>query len=365
MAFPLALRPEACGSRLMTKPNVKDMTLQEIESFVTGLGKEQYRARQIMKWIYQQGAPSFAEMTNLSKEFRADMEERARISNLDIVRTEISEDTTKKILVHLEDGLFIESVLIPGASHWTLCVSTQAGCKMNCAFCFTAKSGFARNLTAAEIVDQIVQAKFRTEEGPGINNLVFMGMGEPLDNYDNVLKAIAIITSDYGLSLSTRKITLSTCGLAPAIERLGRDSAVNLAVSLNAPDDRRRSELMPINKKYPLAALIKACKSYPMPRRRRITFEYILIAGMNDSPADARLLVKTFGNLRCKFNLILFNEYPGSPFRAPSAKAVEAFQRVLVDHHFTAVVRQSRGKDILAACGQLSGRHKEESEGSA
>jgi 23S rRNA (adenine2503-C2)-methyltransferase len=207
-----------------------------------------------------------------------------------------------------------------------------------------------------------VQAKFRTEEGPGINNLVLMGMGEPLDNYDNVLKAIAIINSDYGLSLSTRKITLSTCGLVPGIERLGRDSAVNLAVSLNAPDDRRRDELMPINRKYPVPTLIEACKSYPMPRRRRITFEYILIAGVNDSPADAKLLVKTFGNLRCKFNLIAFNEFPGSPFRAPSPKAIEAFQKVLVDHRFTAVLRQSRGKDILAACGQLSGRHREETE---
>jgi 23S rRNA (adenine2503-C2)-methyltransferase len=344
------------------KQNVKDMTLEEIEAFVAELGKEKFRARQIMKWIYQQGASSFEEMTNLSKEFRADMEQRARISNLEMVRTETSADGTRKLLFRLEDGLFIESVLIPGASHWTLCLSTQAGCKMGCAFCFTAKSGFTRNLRASEIVDQIVQARFRTGEGPGINNLVLMGMGEPLDNYDNVLKAIAIINSDYGLALSARKITLSTCGLAPGIERLGRDSAVNLAVSLNAPDDRRRNELMPINRKYPIEAIIKACRSYPMPRRRRITFEYILIAGVNDSPADAKLLVRTFGNLRCKFNLILFNEFPGSPFKAPTAKAVEAFQKVLVDHHFTAVLRQSRGRDILAACGQLSGRHREETE---
>ena len=346
----------------MPLADLKNMTLEEIEAFVAGLGKEKYRARQIMKWIYQQGASSFEEMTNLSKEFRAEMAKKARIGNLEIVRTETSGDTTKKILFRLEDGLLVESVLIPGAGHWTLCVSTQAGCRMGCAFCFTARSGFSRNLRPSEIVDQIVQAKFRTEEGAGINNLVLMGMGEPLDNYDNVLKAIAIITSDHGLSLSTRKITLSTCGLAPGIERLGRDSAVNLAVSLNAPDDRRRSELMPINKKYPIESLIRACKGYPMPRRRRITFEYILIAGVNDSPADARLLVKTFGGLRCKFNLIAFNEFPGSPFRAPDPKAIEAFQRVLVDHHFTAVLRQSRGRDILAACGQLSGRHREEME---
>ena len=348
----------------MPLADLKNMTLEEIEAFVAGLGKEKYRARQIMKWIYQQGASSFEEMTNLSKEFRAEMAKKARIGNLEIVRTETSGDTTKKILFRLEDGLLVESVLIPGTGHWTLCVSTQAGCRMGCAFCFTARSGFHRNLRPSEIVDQIVQAKFRTEEGAGINNLVLMGMGEPLDNYDNVLKAIAIITSDYGLSLSTRRITLSTCGIAPGIERLGRDSAVNLAVSLNAPDDRRRSELMPINKKYPIETLIRACRSYPMPRRRRITFEYILIAGVNDSPADARLLVKTFGGLRCKFNLIAFNEFPGSPFKAPDPKAIEAFQKVLVEHHFTAVLRQSRGRDILAACGQLSGRHREETTGS-
>jgi len=347
----------------MPLADLKNMTLEEIEAFVAGIGKEKYRARQIMKWIYQQGASSFEEMTNLSKEVRTGMAKQARIGNLEIVRTETAGDRTKKILFRLEDGLLIESVLIPGASHWTLCVSTQAGCRMGCAFCFTARSGFNRNLRPAEIVDQIVQAKFRTEEGPGINNLVLMGMGEPLDNYDNVLKAIAIINSNHGISLSPRKITLSTCGLAPGIERLGRESAVNLAVSLNAPDDRRRNELMPINRKYPLAALIQACKSYPMPRRRRITFEYILIAGVNDSPADARLLVKTFGGLRCKFNLIAFNEFPGCPFKAPDAGAIEAFQKVLVDRHFTAVLRQSRGKDILAACGQLSGRHREEMEG--
>nr|MCU0531304.1 23S rRNA (adenine(2503)-C(2))-methyltransferase RlmN [Syntrophales bacterium] len=209
----------------MPLADLKDMTLEEIEAFVASLGKEKYRARQIMKWIYQQGASSFEEMTNLSKEVRTVMAKEARIGNLEIVRTETSGDGTKKILFRLEDGLLIESVLIPGASHWTLCVSTQAGCRMGCAFCFTARSGFSRNLRPAEIVDQIVQAKFRTEEGPGINNLV-------LDNYDNVLKAIAIINSDYGLSLSPRKITLSTCGLAPGIERLGRESAVNLAVSL-------------------------------------------------------------------------------------------------------------------------------------
>jgi len=348
----------------MPLADLKNMTLEEIEALVAEIGKEKYRARQIMKWIYQRGAASFEEMTNLSKDFRAEMAKTARIGALEIVRTETSEDKTKKILFRLEDGLLIESVLIPGASHWTLCVSTQAGCRMGCAFCFTARSGLNRNLQPAEIVDQIVQAKFRTEEGPGINNIVLMGMGEPLDNYDNVLKAIAIITSDHGLSLSTRRVTLSTCGLAPGIERLGRESAVNLAVSLNAPDDRRRSELMPINKTHPIEALIRACRSYPMPRRRRITFEYILIAGVNDSPADAKLLVKTFGGLRCKFNLIAFNEFPGSPFKTPSPGAIEAFQKVLVDHRFTAVLRQSRGKDILAACGQLSGRHRAETAGS-
>lgn len=343
----------------MDKPDLKNMTLEEIESFVAGMGKEKYRARQIFKWIYQTGAASFDEMTNLSKDFRSQMKDLSRISSLEIAKIQIARDGTKKILFRLEDGLFVESVLIPGANHWTLCVSTQVGCQMGCRFCFTAKSGFKRNLLSSEIVDQTVQAKWKTNEGPSINNIVLMGMGEPLANYDNTLKAINILSSDYGLAFSTRKITLSTCGIVPMIERLGRDSAVNLAVSLNAPNNRIRDELMPINKKYPMESLIRTCLNYPMPRRRRITFEYTLIAGVNDSPEDARLIVRQFKSLKCKFNLIPFNEFPGTPYKTPSREAVNAFHKVLVDNHLTAITRASHGKEILAACGQLSGQANE------
>jgi 23S rRNA (adenine2503-C2)-methyltransferase len=340
----------------MPLANLKDMTLEEIEKLVAKHGKEKYRARQILKWVYQQGAVSFKEMTNLSKDFRKQMEDIARISALEIAATQTSSDGTIKILFRLEDGLHIEGVLIPGRSHWTQCVSTQAGCRMGCTFCLTGLSGFKRDLLPSEIVDQVTRVRFAMEEGKKVGNIVLMGMGEPLVNYENTLKAIRIMTCDDGLAFSTRRITLSTCGIPPMILKLGEDACVNLAVSLNAPDDRTRNTLMPINRKYPLETLIKSCRDYPMPRRRRITFEYILIDGVNASPEDAKKLVRLFRGMKCKFNLIPFNEFPGTPYRAPSRKTIEAFQKVLVDHHYTAVIRKSCGKDILAACGQLSGR---------
>lgn len=346
----------------MPPANLKDMTLEDLEAFVAQHGKEKYRARQIMKWIYQKGAISFDEMTNLSKSFREQMKGLARISALRIADTQTSSDGTIKILFRLEDGLYIEGVLIPGRNHWTQCVSTQAGCRMGCTFCLTGLSGFRRDLLPSEIVDQVTRVRFTMKEGTKIGNIVLMGMGEPLANYDNTLRAIRIMTCDDGLALSSRRITLSTCGIPPMILRLGEDVCVNLAVSLNAPDDDTRDALMPINRKYPLAELIRACKDYPMPRRRRITFEYILIDGVNASPEDARKLVRLFRGMKCKFNLIPFNEFPGAPYRAPSRKTIEAFQKVLVDHHFTAVIRKSCGRDILAACGQLSGQRNKASE---
>ena len=236
----------------MDRQNLKDLTLPEIEDFITGLGKEKYRGRQIMKWLYQHGKTSFEAMTTLSKPFRQHLQEKARIGQPEIIKTEISKDGTKKFLFRLEDGLSIESVLIPGKTHWTVCVSTQAGCRMGCRFCYTGSRGLKRNLTPAEITGQITALKFHTQEGPDIKNVVMMGMGEPLDNYENTLKAIRIITSDYGLGFSNRKITLSTCGLAPAIVQLGRDISINLAISLNATTDETRNSLMPVNRKYPL-----------------------------------------------------------------------------------------------------------------
>ncbi len=336
-------------------PNLLDFTLEEMEAFIADLGKEKFRARQIMKCLHQQGVLSFDAMTTLARDFREKLPELARIYRPRIVKIQKSSDTTQKALFELEDGLYIESVLIPGKNHWTLCISTQAGCQMGCDFCLTAKQGFKRNLTPGEIVGQILAFIHETSEGPSIKNIVMMGMGEPLANYDNTLSAIRILTCDFAVGFSNRKITVSTCGLAPQIEKLGRDICINLAVSLNAPDDERRSRLMPVNKKYPIAELLSACEKYTMPGRRLLTFEYILIDGVNASVADAQKLARLLKPLRCKLNLIVFNEYPGSPYQAPSEQTVRNFQQVLLDSNYTAVLRASRGSDILAACGQLSG----------
>ena len=338
-------------------PNLMDLPLEEMESFIFSSGKEKYRARQIMKWLYQSGVTSFETMTTLGRDFREKLPSMARIYRPTIARIQKSRDGTQKALLELEDGLYIESVLIPGKNHWTLCVSTQAGCAMDCAFCLTAKGGFKRNLTPAEIVGQFVTLRHETKEGAAVGNIVMMGMGEPLANYENTIKAIKILTSDYAVGMSNRRITLSTCGLAPQIVQLGEDVCINLAISLNAHDDETRNRLMPVNKKYPLAELMEACKKYPMPGRRMLTYEYILIDGVNSSRADAQKLARLLAGQRCKINLITFNEYPGSPFKSPSPETVSAFQQVLLDRHFTAMLRKSKGADILAACGQLSGAY--------
>ena len=336
-------------------PNLLDFTLAEMEQFISSSGKEKYRARQIMKWLHQSGSISFDEMTTLSRDFRETLATIAQIQRPQIVKILTSQDGTKKALLRLVDGLFIESVLIPGKSHWTICLSTQAGCAMDCAFCLTASQGFKRNLLPSEIVGQLIALKHETPEGAEIKNIVMMGMGEPLANYENTLKAINILTCDFGLGISNRKITVSTCGLAPQIIQLGKDICINLAVSLNAPDDVTRNKMMPINKKYPLEVLLEACRQYPMPGRRLLTFEYILINGVNSSVQDARKLAILLKGLRCKLNLIVFNEYPGAPFKSPQPEEVAAFQQVLLDRNFTTIVRKSKGSDILAACGQLSG----------
>jgi 23S rRNA (adenine2503-C2)-methyltransferase len=337
------------------RPNIRDMSLEEIEACIADLGKEKYRARQIMKWLYREEATSFGQMTSLAREFRVRMDSLFRIGEPQIDRIRTAEDGTKKLLFRLADGLTVESVLIPGRNHWTACISTQAGCAMGCRFCLTGRGGLNRNLLPSEITGQMTMLRRHVPEGPETKNIVLMGMGEPLANYDHVVKAIRILTSDHGLGFSNRKITVSTCGLAPQIVRLGKDICVNLAISLNAPDDRRRNELMPVNRTYPLQELLAACRDYPMPGRRMLTFEYILMAGVNDSPGDAEQLARLLKGLRCKMNLIAFNEFPGSPFRTPSPEGVRAFQQVLLDRHYTAILRASHGRDILAACGQLSG----------
>jgi len=341
--------------RVQGKTRLKDMTLPELEAFISDLGKERYRARQIMRWMYQAGALTFDEMTNLAREVRVYLDDLATLQDPEVVRMKRAQDGTTKLLFRLEDGLHVEGVLIPGRNHWTACLSTQVGCRMGCRFCLTGAQGFKRNLKAGEITGQLLQMRRRTEEGKKVRNVVLMGMGEPLDNYEETVKAVKNLTDDHGLGLSTRRMTVSTCGLVPEILRLGEEVCVNLAVSLNAPEDRLRDELMPINRRYPIEELLHACRNYPMPGRRMITFEYILMAGVNDSPEEARKLARLLKGIRCKLNLIAFNEYPGSPFRTPSPEAIRNFQQVLLDHHYTAILRASHGAEILAACGQLSG----------
>jgi 23S rRNA (adenine2503-C2)-methyltransferase len=227
---------------------------------------------------------------------------------------------------------------------------------MGCRFCLTGSLGFKRDLQPSEITGQMTMLRRNLPEGPNIKNIVLMGMGEPLANYESVVKAIRILTSDYGLGFSSRKITVSTCGLAPMIKQLGRDICVNLAISLNASNDRTRDEVMPVNRRYPLPELLAACREYTMPGRRMLTFEYILLAGVNDSEEDAHRLVRLLKGLHCKLNLIAFNEFPGSVYRTPTPEAISAFQQILLDNHYTAILRASHGRDILAACGQLSGQ---------
>ena len=338
-------------------PNLLDFTLEETEAFISSLGKEKFRARQIRKCIYQTGAVSFDKMTTLSRDFRSRLSEISRIHRPQMIKVQEARDGTKKALLRLEDGLFIETVLIPGKNNWTICLSTQAGCAMDCRFCLTARQGFKRNLYPSEIIGQLLTLKYDLPQCPEIKNIVMMGMGEPLANYENVVKAIKNLICDFGMGFSNRKVTVSTCGLAPQIIRLGQDICINLAVSLNAHDNETRSRLMPVNKKYPLDILLDACKKYPMPGRRLLTFEYILIDGVNASVRDAQKLAALLKDQRCKLNLIVFNEYPGTDFRSPSSKTVEAFQNTLIESHYTTMLRASRGSDILAACGQLSGTY--------
>jgi len=335
------------------------MTLDEIEGFIARLGKEKYRARQIMKWIHRSGATSFDEMTDLSKAFREEIKNLARITLPLVEEIRESSDGTKKVLFRLADDRFIESVLIRERNHWTQCISTQVGCAMGCRFCLTGRYGLERNLLPSEIVGQVTALRFNIPEGKDIKNIVMMGMGEPLANYQNVLTAIRIITSDTGPAFSKRKITVSTCGITPMIRRLGEEASVNLAVSLNAPDDEKRTYLMPVNKAFPLKGLIDTCREYPMPRRRMITFEYIMMDGVNDSEKDAKMLASLVREVHCKFNLIPFNEFPGSAFKRPPDKKVRAFQETLIQERYTTMTRPSKGDDILAACGQLSGRRGE------
>ena len=337
--------------------DLKNLSLEGLESLIAGLGKERYRARQIMRWLYCQGASSLEEMTDLAKELRAELGRIARISSLALVAEECAPDGTRKYLFGLEDGSQVESVLIPDDSRLTLCISTQAGCAMGCRFCLTGRGGFARNLTAGEILDQIVGVIRSLGKDKRISNCVLMGMGEPLATYESVKQALGIMASDLGIGLSRRRITLSTVGLIPQIKRLFAEGVpCRLAISLNATTQKVRSYLMPISQRYPLSALLAACRALPLPPRERITFEYVLIHGVNDSEADAVRLIRILKGIRCKINLIPLNECPGILFRRPREKAVIRFQKSLLEAGYTTIIRESRGGAISAACGQLRGR---------
>ncbi|MDP2982582.1 MAG: 23S rRNA (adenine(2503)-C(2))-methyltransferase RlmN [Candidatus Latescibacter sp.] len=334
--------------------------LPEEISVLLPKGKEKYRGLQIFRWIHEKGARSFDEMTNLSKAFREEIKDRFIIGTMKLAETKRSLDSsTDKYLWELADGNHIESVIIRDEGRVTACISSQVGCKMGCGFCRTGKMQFMRNLAAGEIVDQLISMRRMLQAcREDITNVVFMGMGEPLDNLDAVLRALTIIIMETGLSIGQQKITLSTCGIVPGIIRLAREyRRLGLAISLNAADDELRNKLMPINRRYPLKELLDAAQEFTRITRRRITFEYILMDGVNDSPEDARRLLAIARRIPSKINIIGYNEYEGSPFKRPSDRKIEAFQKILFDGNVTALLRKSRGTDILAACGQLAAKN--------
>ncbi len=340
----------------MAKADLKNYNLRELEAFIAGKGKERYRARQLFKWLYQKDAATFGEMSNLSKEFRAELESCSHISSLVPETVEVSRDGARKYLFRLADGNAVESVLIPEEDRTTLCVSSQVGCAMACEFCLTGTFKLTRNLLTSEIVNQVCAVKKDAE----IRNIVFMGMGEPLANLENVVRALEIITEPDGLQFSTRRVTVSTAGLVPAMEKLGQAVTVNLAVSLNATTDEVRDRLMPINRIYPLKELLAACRKFPLPSRRMITIEYVMIRGINDTLDDARRLVRLLSNIPAKVNLIPFNEHEGCALQKSDQETIDRFHRFLLDKHLTVITRASRGDDISAACGQLRGRLEKE-----
>jgi 23S rRNA (adenine2503-C2)-methyltransferase len=340
--------------------DLRTLTLDETAAFATSLGEPRYRGEQIWRWVHGRGATSVADMTDVSKEARAKLVERATIGTLQVAEVQRSVDGTRKMRLTTHDGRSIESVLIPDGDKMTQCISSQVGCALDCQFCATAKLGLVRHLDAGEIVDQVYRGQAllaREEPGRRITNLVYMGMGEPLHNYQAVLKSIALLTAELGANFSQRRITVSTVGLVPAIEKLGREELrPNLAVSLNASSDEVRDRIMPVNRKYPIARLLQALRAYPLERRRRITFEYVLLAGVNDSPEDADRLCQLLRGMPCKVNLIPWNPHPGAPYQRPSPEAIERFQNRVKQRGLAAYLRTPRGDDIAAACGQLANR---------
>lgn len=333
--------------------DIRGLTLQELEKLAAEAGEKRFRATQIAGWLYALGAESFEQMLELPREFREKLKYQFKIGSGSTVSVARSTDGTRKLLVGLLDGEKIETVIIPGRDRVTLCVSSQAGCAMGCAFCATARMGLRRNLDTGEILGQIFLARRELDPDEEITNYVFMGMGEPLANYPRLLKTLRIMTSSWGMGISPRRITVSTVGLAPAMERLVAEMPVRLAVSLHATTDELRDRIAPINRRYPLKTLLETCRRMPLKHRDRITFEYVVLRGVNDSADDARRLARLLGPLRAKVNLIFFNSFADAGFEPASRAAVAEFQAILQRGNLTATIRESRGVDIAAACGQL------------
>jgi 23S rRNA (adenine2503-C2)-methyltransferase len=334
--------------------DLAEMERPALEAALDARGHPRFHAGQIFRWIYQRGVSDPVAMTDLSRDLRAALASDFTIFTPEVVQRERSIDGTEKFLLRLGDGRTIESVFIPDTPSMTFCISTQVGCAMACAFCLTGKMGLVRNLTAGEIVGQVRVLVEALNLRDTRFNIVLMGMGEPLHNYDETMKALRMLADEHGFHLAPRRVTLSTVGLLPALEKLAKEPVMpNLAISLHAPTDRQRGELVPINRKYGVADIIEACKRFPLKRRSRITFEYVLLAGVNDQPEDARRLAKLLAGVKSKVNLIPLNAAAGIPFERPSDEAIDRFAKILADHRLTVSVRKSRGRDIRAACGQL------------
>ncbi len=342
------------------RTNLVGLSREELVAAMASIGAPKFRANQLWQWIYNKGATEFETMTSLSKSFRAELAERFVVQRPETTRDLASIDGTRKWLLKFPDGQEVETVHIPEEDRGTLCVSSQVGCTLTCKFCHTGTQKLVRNLTAAEIVGQVMHARDRLEEWNAgetdrkLTNIVMMGMGEPLYNYDNVSKALRIVMDNEGISLSKRRITLSTAGVVPMIKQCGEELGVNLAISLHAVTDELRDVIVPINKKYPIAELLDACRTYPgSSNARRITFEYVMLKDVNDSPAEARELVRLLSGIPAKVNLIPFNAWPGAPFEVSSDAAIKVFADIVNAAGYSSPVRTPRGRDILAACGQL------------
>ena len=334
--------------------DIAELDITELEAALEQRGHQPFHARQLYRWIYKRGVTDFGRMTDLSRTLREQLPSEFTLSTPKVVSNERSVDGTQKFLLELADQRRLEVVFIPDTPSMTFCISTQVGCAMACDFCLTGKMGLVRNLSAGEIAGQVRVLAAATNLLDHPFNIVLMGMGEPLHNYDNTMKALRMLNSEQGLAVSPRRVTLSTVGIVPGLERLAREPLMpNLAVSLHATTEEQRTLLVPPNRKYPLADILDTCRRFPLKRRSRITFEYVLLDGVNDTPEDARRLVRLLSGIKAKVNVIPLNPAPGIPYDRPSDVRVNRFAQILADRHITVSVRKSRGRDIRAACGQL------------